>query len=189
MKPSKIIFYDDNSSSPPPPSSFTPASKMANYWNMIKWRECLRDETLHYINIRLLLKIIAACISIGMIGFIVSSLIFNNNNHKRDNGDINNEDLRLLVKTINESSTNRIIDTSVPSTIAKEDISIDIKNDRISNSSTLPRFTNNNIQNEPHEMKSNDEISLTKNYVSCFFNFPLLHIMQHQHPILQMLIF
>ncbi|XP_070490545.1 uncharacterized protein [Chironomus tepperi] len=168
MKPSKKYLHDDNSSS---------ATTSTSYWNNINitnWnRECI-EKTVNYIDRRLLIRIIAACFMIAMIALIVSSSsspspssssINTNLNKSIINDNENSEQRqRLLIsinKAINNINNDSIIDTSTKISI------IEVTATQQSNS-VLPLLTTNNIiapQNSDYNKKSNDEVTLTKNYV------------------------
>lgn len=206
MKPSKnnIIFCDDNHS-----SSSAPSSSAKKYWNnlsMIEWNGKCIDEAVKHINKRLLFKVIAACILIALIGFIVSSLkspINASNANRSSNKNKSNfnrsdefKQQRLLNKSIINDSIKDTSEAAMTTTITDfskiiisstevTDTAFSTQNDTAINnnnhhhiksindnlhSSVLPTFNAANVittaKNE-HGKKSSDEVSLTKNYVSC----------------------
>lgn len=143
-------------------------SPLSNYWSSsigstIKWKRACIDESLNYYitNSRLLLKIIAACISIALIGFIVTSLLRPDAHHRH----------QLLIgrginKTVKYDSTD--IDSEVTTDAASTTLHYTASSiSQINNNlplNSLPSSSSNVIttQNELQQ-KSNDDHS--KNYV------------------------
>lgn len=178
MKPSKKYLHDDNSSS---------ATTSTSYWNnlnIIKWNRESIVKTVNYIDKRLLIRIIAACFMIALIAIIVSSSpspsksssiqhINNNINTSIINDTENAEQRQRLLININKATNNisndSIIDTSTRISIIEVTVP----------SQQPPLITtNNNIiasQNSDYSKKSNDEVTLTKNYVSLIMQFIAIH--------------
>lgn len=173
MKPSKKYLHDDNSSS---------ATTSTSYWNninIIKWNRESIVKTVNYIDRRLLIRIIAACFMIALIALIVSSSpssssstihpINNNFNKSIVNDTENAEQRQRLLININNISNDSIIDTSTRISIIEVTAS----------SQQSPLITtNNNIiapQNSDYSKKSNDEVTLTKDYVSLIMQFIAIH--------------
>ncbi|CAG9809337.1 unnamed protein product [Chironomus riparius] len=173
MKPSKKYLHDDNSSS---------ATTSTSYWNninIIKWNRESLEKTVHYIDRRFLYRIIAACLMIALIALIVtsssstssSSSIHKNKSNLNNSNDTENAEQRqrLLVsinKAINNISSSSSIEDSIIDTTTKISI-IDVTTSQQSNS-VLPILTTYNIiasQNGDYSKKSNDEVTLTNNYV------------------------
>lgn len=178
MKPSKLKFFhhDDKSSSAQPSSSSS--SSASSYWNNInitKWNREFIDKT--FMNRRVLIKLLAACFMIALIVLIISSSS-NSNSMKKI---IDNENAlkrqRLLINDTNRAINNdSIIDTSTEISIIAEVTASPQTNEKNNNRSDVDDvrpFTGSNIivpQNE-HTKKSNDEVTLTKNYVSLIMQF------------------
>ncbi|KAG5673286.1 hypothetical protein PVAND_003346 [Polypedilum vanderplanki] len=187
-KPSKnIIFHDDNFSSSTPSSSSMSwlwwnsnsmnNSKNNNNISMLKWNKEYIHETVNYTNIGLLIKIIAACISIALIGFIVSSLLMMEQQKdatdavKRQRLLLNNDSIidntSTATPTYTQIQSTELTAASLQTIINNSNNPINDFNDNHLHSSVLPPNTiSDAIQNIEHAKKSNnDEISLTKNYV------------------------
>ena len=175
MKPSKKYFHDDNSSS---------ATTSTSYWNninIIKWNRESLEKTINYIDRRLLYRIIAACLMIALIALFVSSSTTSSTSIHQNKSNLNNSNdtenterrqrllvnINMAINNISSSNEDSIIDTTTKISI------FEVTASQQSNS-VLPLLTTNNIidpQNSDSSKKSNDEVTLTKNYVSLIMQF------------------
>lgn len=158
-------------------------SLLSNYWSSmsstVELKRARIEESLNYYittKSRLLLKVLAACISIALIGFIVSSLLsphhqHNNHHHRPHQLLINNRDIN---KTIESDSSSKSINYSSPevtTTSSTSPITTQIRNDlrfssqASSSSSTSPAANVITTQNEQHLQPNQFNEDYSKSYV------------------------
>lgn len=173
----KGIFFQSNNKSSAADNS-SPSSIFSNYWSSMRSstirlkRACIDESLDHYITkSRLLLKILAACISIALIGFIISSSLHRAPHHRHQ---------LLINKTIkNDSSDNG---SAVEHSPATTDVAAADNDDAIFNDSSLfshigfnsPDISSTQNEHQLPRKHSNEEIAFTKSYVREFiknFNF------------------
>jgi hypothetical protein len=176
----KGIFFQSNKSGSVAADNSSPSSIFSNYWSSMSSsirlkRACIDESLDHYITkSRLLLKILAACISIALIGFIISSSLHRAHHHSHQ---------LLINKTIkNDSSDNGSAVEHSPATTT------DVADTAIFNDSSSfsrvgfnsPDISSTQNQNE-HQMPrkhSNEEIAFTKSYVREFIRILIFtHVM------------
>lgn len=144
MKPSNI-FQDDNSS----------ASKYWNSSNIIKWnKECLSGGDSH-MSLRLLIKFIILSILFVGLGFLIFSWIY----------PYSSPTTRPSIDQEMIVNVNKNLSITVNSSMTEESTKIN----NLLKSSTLPS-TNVISHSDVHaDEKSNDDVLLTKKYVSLIY--------------------
>lgn len=144
----------------------------SNYWSSsisstIKWKRACMDESVNYYitNSRLLLKIIAVCISIALIGFIVSSLLNSADHQRHQHQLLINRGINKTIKYDSTTSDTYMDSEMTTDTTIHAASSISQINNNLLPFNSLPSSSNviTNQNELQQQSKTNDDHS--KNYV------------------------